>query len=79
MRAQVLLSLKLAIAKEMGNGEIPVILDDVLLPFDGQRKIGACKALAQLSEEMQILMFTCDDAVMHICESLDNTNTIRLD
>ena len=79
LRAQVLLSLKLAIAKEMGNGEIPVILDDVLLPFDSQRKIGACKALAQLSEEMQILMFTCDDAVMHICESLDNTNTIRLD
>ncbi len=59
-RAQVLLSLKLAMAREMGKGEVPVILDDVLLPFDSERKAGACRALMELSGEMQVLLFTCD-------------------
>ncbi len=60
LRAQILLSLKLAIALEMGGGRIPMILDDVLLPFDSQRKGGAIRALREISKEMQIIMFTCD-------------------
>ncbi|MDO5861775.1 MAG: AAA family ATPase [Thermoplasmata archaeon] len=59
-RAQVLLSLKLAIAREMGGGEVPVILDDVLLPFDSTRKEGAVRALSSVSSEMQVILFTCD-------------------
>ena len=76
LRAQIMLSLKLAIAKEMGNGEIPVILDDVLLPFDSVRKAGACRALSSVSNEMQILMFTCDDSVRDICETIEGTKVI---
>lgn len=60
LRAQVLLSVKLAVAKEMGRGEIPVVLDDVLLPFDSSRKRGALRALKEVSEEMQVILFTCD-------------------
>ena len=78
LRAQVLLSLKLAIAKEMGGGDIPMILDDVLLPFDSVRKEGACSALSQVSGEMQILLFTCDDSVKRICEGIDGANIISL-
>ena len=70
LRAQVLLSIKLAIAREMGSGEVPVILDDVLLPFDSERKEGACKAISSLSNEMQVIMFTCDDDVAEIAEKL---------
>ena len=78
LRAQVLLSLKLAIAKEMGAGEIPMILDDVLLPFDSVRKEGACNALSQVSEEMQILLFTCDDSVKRVCEGIESARLISL-
>lgn len=60
LRAQALLSVKLAIAKEMGSGEVPVMLDDVLLPFDSERKEGAVRALSEISREMQVIMFTCD-------------------
>ncbi len=70
LRAQVLLSLKLAVARKMGGGEVPVILDDVLLPFDSERKAGACRALMELSDEMQVLLFTCDRETRDICESL---------
>ncbi len=70
LRAQVMLSLKLAIAKELGSGEVPMMLDDVLLPFDSMRMDGACAALAQVSKEMQILLFTCDDRVVKKCQRL---------
>lgn len=60
LRAQVLLSLKLAIAREMGDGKVPVILDDVLLPFDSERKGGALRALSDISNDMQVMLFTCD-------------------
>lgn len=78
LRAQVLLSVKLAVAKEMGGGEVPVILDDVLLPFDSERKAGACRALAELSSEMQVLMFTCDAETAEICRSLEGVETIGM-
>jgi hypothetical protein len=78
LRAQVLLSLKLAIAKEMGSGKVPVILDDVLLPFDRERKEGACRALAALSEDMQVLLFTCDDRIEETAKGLDNTDIIHI-
>lgn len=61
LKAQVLLSIKLAVAKEMGGGDVPVILDDVLLPFDSERKEGAIRALASIADEMQVLLFTCDE------------------
>ena len=78
LRAQILLSIKLAIAKEMGSGEIPVILDDVLLPFDSDRKRGACEALSMLSSEMQVMLYTCDDDVEEICRSLSNVSVIAM-
>ncbi len=78
LRAQILLSIKLAVAKEMGNGEVPVILDDVLLPFDNDRKNGACQALSMLSNEMQVLLFTCDDDVEDVCKDLPNVSIITM-
>ena len=62
----------------MGNGEIPVILDDVLLPFDKDRKKGACEALSSLSDEMQVLLFSCDDDVEELCKSLSNVSIITM-
>ena len=76
LRAQVLLSVKLAIAKEMGGGSVPVVLDDVLLPFDSERKRGACTALAELSSEMQVVMFTCDAETRDICSTIDGVSVI---
>lgn len=76
LRAQVLLSVKLAVAREMGEGRVPVILDDVLLPFDSGRKEGALRALAALAEEMQILLFTCDAETCAIAETIDGI-TVR--
>lgn len=69
LRAQALLSLKLAVAAEMSGGEVPIILDDVLLVFDTERKAGAVRALRRASERMQVLMFTCDDQTAEMCRA----------
>lgn len=60
LAGQVCLSLKLAVAKELSKETLPILLDDVLLVFDSERKKGACKALSEVAEEMQIVFFTCD-------------------
>lgn len=61
---QVNLSLRLALARAMGNPEpLPIILDDILVRFDPSRRLGAAKAIAEVAEEQQVLFFTCDPAV----------------
>jgi len=77
-RAQILLSLKLAIAKQMCGGKVPMILDDVLITFDSLRMEGACKALSEISSEMQILLFTCSDSVLKVCENMPDANIIKM-
>ena len=58
---QVYLAVRLAICR-LALGEedpCPLILDDVLLTFDDTRARRAMEMLLALSEERQILMFTC--------------------
>ncbi len=78
LRAQVLLSIKLAVAREMGKGEVPMILDDVLLPFDDRRKEGALQALSRISEDMQVLLFSCDSDVKETAEKIDGCHLIEM-
>ncbi len=60
---QVYLSIKMAIAKEMGAESLPLIIDDILIRFDSRRKQGACRALMEFSEDQQVIMFTCDSSL----------------
>ncbi|MBQ2486399.1 MAG: hypothetical protein II518_05005, partial [Candidatus Methanomethylophilus sp.] len=57
---QVKLSVKMAVSLSLSKEKPPVILDDILLTSDSGRKKAACKALAQLSEDIQVIYFTCD-------------------
>ena len=78
LRAQALLSVKLAIAREMGGGRVPVILDDVLTVFDSERKAGACRALKEVSDEMQVILFTCDRETADICRGIDGIEVLDI-
>ncbi len=61
---QVYLSIKMAIAKEMGTEGLPLIIDDILVRFDSRRKQGACRALMEFAEDQQVIMFTCDSSLV---------------
>jgi uncharacterized protein YhaN len=43
---------------EVGRG-LPVLMDDVFVNFDDDRKRGAAEAVAEVAEQRQIVFFTC--------------------
>jgi len=58
---QMYLALRLGLVaslQDVGPG-LPVLMDDVLVDFDPERKLGATRAIAQLSEQRQVVVFTC--------------------
>lgn len=57
---QVYLSLRLAIATLMpGEEPCPIILDDALASFDDERMAEALDLLKELSQQRQVILFTC--------------------
>jgi uncharacterized protein YhaN len=72
-REAVFLSLRLALvgAYARRGALIPMVLDDVLVNFDGQRARNAAEVLYEFSRNgYQILMFTCHDHIRDIFHSL---------
>ena len=63
---QIYLSLKMAMAGQMGTERMPLILDDVLVRFDDDRKLGACKAIYEFSRENQVILFTCESNLLSL-------------
>lgn len=55
---QLYLALRLAVAKEL-TPEAPLILDDALIRFDGDRLATALQILRREAEEKQVILFTC--------------------
>ena len=73
---QVYLSLKMAVAKEMGSERMPMILDDILVRFDIQRKARACEAILEFAKDQQVFLFSCDTSIRRLFP--DGTNIIEL-
>ncbi len=65
---QVKLSLKMAVSLSLCEEKPPMILDDVLLTSDSGRKAGACRAIADLSRDIQVIYFTCDRETRDLLE-----------
>ena len=77
LAGQVCLSLKLAVAKELSDEKLPILLDDVLLVFDSERKMGACRALSEVAKETQIILFTCDRETYEFMKQI-GSNTMEM-
>ncbi len=75
---QVYLSLKMALAQEMGNERMPMIMDDILVRFDLDRKEAACKAIYDFSRENQVIIFTCDPSLANYFRIHGTINEICL-
>lgn len=76
---QIYLAIKLAVAMEMSADEpVPILLDDVLQMFDSDRKFNACEMLAEASEDIQIIFFTCDSETRSMMESVGGCKIIEM-
>lgn len=58
---QLYLAVRLGLVSRLGDvgRGLPVIMDDVLVNFDPERRRGAAVAIARLAAERQVLFFTC--------------------
>lgn len=67
---QVKLALKMGVSLSLCEEKPPMILDDVLLTSDSVRKEGACRAIADLSRDIQVIYFTCDRETRDLLEDV---------
>jgi uncharacterized protein YhaN len=58
---QLYLSLRLGLVAHLGDvgAGLPVLMDDVLVNFDPDRRRGAAEAIAEFSTIRQVVLFTC--------------------
>ncbi len=75
---QIYLSIKMALAEEITAEKMPMIMDDVLVRFDDERKQGACKAIYEFSRENQVILFTCDRSICNYFRLEGDINEIAL-
>jgi uncharacterized protein YhaN len=75
---QVYLSVKMAIAKEMGSEKLPMVIDDIMVRFDARRKQGACRALMEFSQDQQVIMFTCDSSLVSMFRMEGKVNYMEM-
>lgn len=58
---QLYLAIRLGLIARSGavGSSLPVLMDDVLVNFDPERRQGAAETIAQLADERQVVFFTC--------------------
>ena len=80
-RQQLYLCLRIALlmtAENVGRA-MPVLADDILVNFDAERRRAAARALLELSQMRQVLLFTCHEEVAELICQLDNgVNVVSL-
>lgn len=78
---QLYLSLRIALlmtAENVGR-IIPIMADDILVNFDEERREGAARALNELAQKRQVILFTCHTEIVRLMQSADSqANVLEL-
>lgn len=77
---QLYLALRFGLIEEFARGAepLPVVMDDILVNFDPDRKERAAAAIAELAEGHQVVYFTCDPSTARMLDA-DGRRTTALD
>ncbi|MDO9556380.1 MAG: AAA family ATPase [Coriobacteriia bacterium] len=69
---QMYLALRLGLIGQLddvGRG-LPVLMDDVLVNFDPERRRGSAEAIAELADHRQVVLFTCHPEIAELFASV---------
>ena len=79
-RDQLYLSLRLALAQEITQGQepVPLLLDDPLVNFDDERLAASLAMLAELASERQVVLFTCHRAQYELLQQKGDCHILEL-
>lgn len=74
------LSLRLGLAAEFASkrGPLPVLMDDVLVNLDEDRRSAMIRAIASFSSQLQVIFFTCHRHIVDEFESCAQPHIVRL-
>lgn len=78
---QLYLALRVGLIGSLGEQgrHLPVLMDDVIVNFDPERRSGAAAAVAELAAMRQVIFFTCHpDTARTLSEAVPGTVTIEL-
>ncbi len=76
---QLYLSLRLSMAKEISNENMPIILDEAFAYYDDERLESTLKFLINNFKENQIILFTCTNREKEVLDKINiNYNFIEL-
>ncbi|MEG0147680.1 MAG: sugar ABC transporter ATP-binding protein, partial [Raoultibacter sp.] len=78
---QLYLSLRIALlmAAENVGRATPILADDILVNFDADRRVGAARALRELSKQRQVILFTCHEEIVNLMQDVDSQlNCVQL-
>jgi uncharacterized protein YhaN len=79
-RDQLYLSLRLALAQEITDGQepVPLLMDDPLVNFDDERMASSLDMLVDLASERQVILFTCHRTQYDYLRGEGNCNVLEL-
>ena len=75
---QLYLALRIALlecVEGVGNA-VPVLADDILVNFDDERRKGAVRALSELAEKRQVILFTCHKEIVEAVRQYADAHTM---
>lgn len=75
---QLYLALRIALlecVEGVGNA-VPVLADDILVNFDDERRKGAVRALSELAEKRQVILFTCHKEIVEAVRQYADGHTM---
>ncbi len=76
---QVYLSVRIAMAKFISNNKLPLILDDVFIRYDEERLRNTLNFLRKISENTQIILFTCHDYIIEMLKKyITDQNSVKI-
>lgn len=78
---QLYLALRVGFLASLPAGRfLPVLMDDVVVNADGERREGVAAAIAELATERQVVFFTChDETAAVLAEAVPSRTLITLD
>lgn len=73
---QLYLALRLALVSQLGEvgSGLPVLMDDILVNFDPERRNGAAGAIVDVARQRQVIVFTCHPETADLLAEVDPTS-----
>ncbi len=78
MRTLASLALKVSAAEMIGEGKVPLVLDEVLSGLDPRTKASACRALRGAAKRMQVILLTADQETRDMLAGMPDVTLVTL-